>query len=269
MKEKDSHIQKRTGRVGAIIRIVVFLLFFVVFLFSANQVAQYLLEGHAANSAYDELRRDGQIKTSSAEKDANDDTEQENRKQIVSMDFSEMKEINPDVIGWIKCEDTVIDYPVLHTDNNDYYLTHLYNNNINARGSIFMDCVNKSIETDRNLVIYGHNMQDGSMFACLNGYKKQEYYEKHPTMMLYTPEGDFLIELICGTIEDGGKVFARYRFANDKDFESYVNQFIEQSTFQSNAQLMPGDHIITLCTCTYENYNARYALIGRLVPLYE
>ena len=186
-----------------------------------------------------------------------------------AMDFQPLKAVSGEIVGWIRGEGTPIDYPILRADDNAYYLNHLYNGETNKSGSIFMDYRDDPGMGDRNIVLYGHHMGDGSMFASLEKYKAQEYYDSVPTYTLYTPEGDYLIELICGTTEDGNYEFVRFDFESDDDLAAYVESFRKRSTFQSGVTLQPGDRIISLCTCTYDRANARYMVIGRLVPLYE
>lgn len=182
-----------------------------------------------------------------------------------SLDFTILTEANPEIVAWIKGEGTNIDYPVLHTDNNDYYLTHLYTGEYNSSGSIFMDYRNTEIGEDKNSVIYGHHMKNGTMFNKLVNYKDPSFFEKNPTMELYTPGGDYVVELISGTVEDGNNQFVRFDFSGDEDFLRYVEGFRTRSTFKSDVKLSPDDKIISLCTCSYERDNARYMLVGRLV----
>ena len=180
------------------------------------------------------------------------------------VDFAALREINSDICGWLYAEGTRLDYPLLHTDNNEYYLDHLYDGEKNDYGSLFLDFRNSDDFTDRNTVIYGHHMRNGSMFGLLEEYKSQAFYEAFPTMVLHTPGGSYRIELICGTEESGNEEFVRFRFDSEEDFMQYVAAFRERSTFQSDVTLEPGDRIISLCTCSYKNQNARYMLIGRL-----
>ena len=154
-------------------------------------------------------------------------------------DFSSLQAGSPDTVAWITGEDTPIDYPVMHTDNNEYYLSHLYSGEENRYGALFVDCRNTGLFTDPNTVIYGHNMKNDAMFGSLIGYKEQAYYEEHPTMTLYTPDGDYTIELLS------------------------------RSTFSSHGTAVPGDRLVSLCTCTYEQNNARYLVVGRLLPVSE
>lgn len=172
-------------------------------------------------------------------------------------------------MAWITGEDTPIDYPVMHTDNNEYYLSHLYSGEENRYGALFVDCRNTGLFTDPNTVIYGHNMKNDAMFGSLMGYKDQAYYEEHPTMTLYTPDGDYTIELLSGTLESGDREFVWFRFESEEDFTGYIQSLQSRSTFSSHGTAVPGDRLVSLCTCTYEQNNARYLVVGRLLPVSE
>lgn len=180
-------------------------------------------------------------------------------------DFVELWKESQEIVGWLACEGTVIDYPLMHTGNNDFYLKHLYNGEENSSGSLFLDYRNTGTFTDRNTVIYGHNMKNGTMFRTLTNYKSQEYYDEHPILTLYTPNGDYLVELLSGTVEDGTCEFVRFDFATDKELLEYIDALQSRSTFRSEVQAEPGDRLVSLCTCSYEWQNARYMVVGRLV----
>ena len=198
------------------------------------------------------------------------DSPTEQLKPLITMDFSSLQEINPEIIGWIRGEGTGIDYPVMQTDNNSYYLTHLYNGEYNNNGSIFMDYRNNGDLSDKNTVLYGHHMRnDVLMFGSLKEYNDQEFYEANPTMAIYTPDGDYMIELISGTVENGDYEFIRFHFESDEAFLNYVEELRSRSTFTSGVEVQAEDQIISLCTCSYERNNARYMVVGRLVPLYQ
>lgn len=271
--------------------IVVFSFFLMVFMFSAYKVLSNARENDKAESDYSELQAlmrqeeytDTAITTGTTDapsdrKDGDSDAEEDpltiteqtimaDLKQTISMDFSTLKEINPDIIGWIRAEGTNIDYPIAQTDTNEYYLTHLYNNERNSSGTIFADYRNTGDFSDRNTVIYGHHMKNKTMFHALEEYKDQEFYDVNPTMTLFTPDGDYIIELICGTVEDGNYQFAEFNFNSEEDFYEYIEGFRARSTFVSDVVIEPGDRIVSLCTCSYEWKNARYMVIGRLVPI--
>ena len=190
-------------------------------------------------------------------------------KRASQKDFSSLQAGSPDTVAWITGEDTPIDYPVMHTDNNEYYLSHLYSGEENRYGALFVDCRNTGLFTDPNTVIYGHNMKNDAMFGSMMGYKEQAYYEEHPTMTLYTPDGDYTIELLSGRLENGDREFVRFRFESKEDFTGYIQSLQSRSTFSSHGTAVPGDRLVSLCTCTYEQNNARYLVVGRLLPVSE
>ncbi|WP_258106889.1 class B sortase [Christensenella minuta] len=204
----------------------------------------------------------------------NEDAEPENTDVAISaslgrstqMDFASLRAVNEDVVGWILAEGRSVDYPVVHGEDNEYYLTHLFDHKKNKLGTLFVDYRNHGDFSDKNTVVYGHNMKDGSMFASLAEYKDQKYYESFPIMILHTPDGDFKIELFAGIVADGNYEFVRFEFQDDGDFTDYINTLKAKSTFESNTIIRPDDRIITLCTCSHEFNNARYALFGKLIP---
>lgn len=195
--------------------------------------------------------------------------EEKQDKHNDSVDFSSLEEINPDVVAWLTCEGTEIDYPVVLGTDNDYYLRHLFTGERNKLGAIFIDYRNHGNFSDKNTIIYGHNMKDGSMFSSLTKYKNQNYYDSYPAMVLYTPDGDYKIELFAGIIVDGNYESVRFDFKNNHDFQSYIDSLKKMSTFESNTLVNADDQIVTLCTCSYEFNNARYALYGKLTPIWQ
>lgn len=270
-------MMKRRKKIG--ILIVFFCLFSAVFLFSGYQLINNMAKNKAAADAYQELRTELQSSQGSVVPTARVEPAEEAKplpelpsepsQPVVSMDFSGLQEINPEIVGWIKGEGTGIDYPVMQADNNSYYLTHLYNGEYNNNGSIFMDYRNSGDFSDKNTVLYGHHMRNGTMFGDLEQYKDQEFFNAHPVMMLYTPGGDYLIELISGTVEDGTYEFVRFDLENNDSFLNYMEGLRSRSTFISDVEVQIDDQIIALCTCTYDWNNARYMVTGRLVPLYQ
>ena len=274
-------------------KIVAFSFFLVIFLLSSTMALKTVIESSKAKSDYSELQalmRQAEYENTVvatkneaepavtnetglnvAEKPAVANAEPPIiiQRQKTSMDFSALKEINPDIIGWIRAEGTNIDYPIAQTDNNEYYLNHLYNKDWNSNGTIFADYRNTGDFSDRNTVIYGHHMKNGTMFHALEEYKDQDFYDANPTMMLFTPDGDYIIELICGTIEDGNYQFVKFDFDSEESFIQYIEGFRSRSTFVSDVEVQPGDNIVSLCTCSYEWTNARYMVIGKLVPIME
>lgn len=185
----------------------------------------------------------------------------------ITVDFDALKSINEEVAGWIYCEGTAINYPVLQGQDDDYYLSHTYDRTENRAGSIFVEALNAPKFADSNTIIYGHHMKNGSMFATLKNWSEQEYYEKHPVFWLLTPEQNYRIELISGyitpAVSDTYKVFQ----GPGREFTEYLEEAYAKSDFRSDAEWGPNDRFVVLSTCEYVYKDARYVLHGVLVPV--
>ena len=182
--------------------------------------------------------------------------------QVVNEWFSALARINPDVAGWIYLEGCGIDYPIVQAADNDYYLTHLFNGDKNKSGSIFLDFRNDSAFTDRNSVIYGHHMNNGSMFAGIVKYGDQAFYDANPTFELYTPWESCTVQIFAGYAADLQDEAWVLRLEDDADFEQWLDERIRKSAFQSDIRPSAGDRIITLSTCTNTSHDTRFVLFG-------
>ncbi|MDR3277839.1 MAG: class B sortase [Oscillospiraceae bacterium] len=183
------------------------------------------------------------------------------------VDFAGLSEINSEVTAWLRCGGTNIDYPVAQGADNSYYLTHLFNRNQNKAGTLFIDSRNKPGFTDANTIIYGHNMRNHSMFWTLTRYKSQAFFNSHPTMKLITPDGNYVLELFAGYVANPQQEDAwQIRFASAADFESWLETARARSSFTSGVSVTAADRVVTLSTCSYEFSDARYILVGKLVP---
>lgn len=183
-----------------------------------------------------------------------------------SVDFKALARINPDVVAWIICEDTRINYPVVQGDDNAYYLRHLFDGKNNGAGSLFVDTNNEPGFVDLNTVIYGHNMKDKSMFATILEYKNQEFFNQHPTMILLTPDGNYIIELFSGYVANVEDKCWKLWFSSNIEFEQWITDTKLRSSFKSSVEAGISDRFITLSTCSNEFDNARYVVVGKLVP---
>ena len=186
---------------------------------------------------------------------------------VAEIDFAALKEVNSDVVAWICCPDTVINYPVVLGGDNEYYLTHLVDGTENGNGTLFIDRKNARDFSDENTVIYGHHMQSGKMFACLVEYADQAYYDAHPIIYLVTPEAKYKIELFSGYTTTFDSSAYMLRFSSSHDYAEWLREVARKSDFKANMHLSTNDHIITLSTCAYSFYDARYVVHGRLTQV--
>lgn len=184
----------------------------------------------------------------------------------ITVDFDALRRVNEDVAGWIYCEGTVIDYPVMQGKDNDLYLHHAYDRSYSVSGSIFVDAQNRRGFMDSNTIIYGHHMKNGSMFASLSGWADQHYYEAHPVMWLLTPERDYKIILFSGYTTSADSDTYTMFSEPTQELKEYLGNVAAKSDFHAEAELPADGHYVVLSTCAYVFDNARYVLHGRLVP---
>lgn len=180
------------------------------------------------------------------------------------VDFEGLLEINEDCVGWILIEDTAVNYPIVQSEDNSYYLNRLFDGTWNIVGSIFLDYRVADDFSYRNSPIYGHRMNDGSMFADLLHYKEQEFYDLHPIGYLLTPEQNYQIEFFAGVLEPTDGSAWDYEFDSDEEFEDWIQAAKEKSCFESDVNPEVTDKIVTLSTCTRESGYVRLVLYGRL-----
>ncbi len=186
-----------------------------------------------------------------------------------TVDFDMLKELNPDIVGWLYSPDTVINYPIVQGSDNDYYLYHLADGTCNRNGCLFVDCKNAGDFSDENTIIYGHHMASGSMFASLVNYASQSYYEAHPFMYLITEETVYRLELFAGYTTTADSDAYVMQFASAGIFKNWMAEICQKSDFLTMTAPTDGDRIVTLSTCAYAFDNARYVVHGRLVKLSE
>lgn len=180
----------------------------------------------------------------------------------ITIDFNSLLEKNNDVVGWIYCQDTPINYPVVQAENNDYYLRRDLNGKYLVSGTVFVDYRNGTIGEDGNYIIYGHNMKDGTMFSSLTKYKEQSYYDDHPILYYVTPNADYKIELYAGIVVKRD-VLIYVPNPDETDLDNFLIDAKEKSTFKSEVEITENDTLITLSTCSYEYNHARYIVIGK------
>ena len=164
--------------------------------------------------------------------------------------FAALKETNSDVIGWITVPGTLIDYPIVQTDNNDYYLDHSITGTYLNSGTIFADYRNSGDFTDRNTVIYGHNMSSGSMFANLSKFKGSGFFKRTPYIYIHTENGIYVYRVFSVYETNKYNPYIRVSFSSDNDFIEWAKSR-QSSSLRSVSYKFDGDEkIITLSTCT-------------------
>lgn len=170
--------------------------------------------------------------------------------------FIQLKNINSDCIGWIKIDDTNIDYPVVKGTDNKFYLSHNFYKEMDKVGCIFMDYQNSGVELDKNIILYGHNMNDKSMFASLNNYLDDEFYNKHKFVVFefLGIKYEYEIFSVYTTTEYD---WMRINFSEENMFNQYLTIINKKSVINNNKQYSNKDKILTLSSCTNRVNNER------------
>lgn len=184
------------------------------------------------------------------------------------INFDELLAINTDIIGWLEMESVDISYPIVQSDDNDYYLHRTFRKQDNFAGSIFLDYLNNPNFSNRNNIVYGHNMKNGSMFGILKQYQNQEKYDKSKYFWIYTPTRIYKYEIfsasVVGTYSDSYQI----SFADRDDFKEFLDQAKSQSMIKTTAKVSYNDTVVTLSTCTGDSAT-RFIVQGKRVRTYE
>ena len=185
------------------------------------------------------------------------------------VDFEQLKEVNEDIIGWIRVNALGISYPIVQGEDNDYYLHRTFEGVENFAGCIFMEYQNNPDMTDKNTIIYGHNMKNGSMFGKLKNFRETETYESNPYFWVYTPDKVYRYDIFsCAEVDVFGDTY-QIRFSDDEAFMKFVDNAQARSVADGSwVEVTEEDTVMTLSTCT-GNDATRFVVQGKLGKVYK
>jgi len=170
------------------------------------------------------------------------------------IDFNKLKEINKDTVGWLKVNGTDIEYVVVKANDNSYYLDHNVENEYNKAGWIFADYKNKLDGTDKNIVIYGHNRRDGSMFASLKNILKEEWYSNPENRkIIFITENEASIYEVFSIYQIEAEDYYITTDFKNEEFLEYIQTVKNRSIKDFNIQVSGEDNLLTLSTCGNDN----------------
>lgn len=199
-------------------------------------------------------------------------TESEEGVPEVLYKYEDLYNQNKSLIGWVKIADTVIDYPVMQTVNNEYYLEHNFYQEYDKNGSIFLDAACSVYPRSTNLIIYGHHMKSGKMFGSLQKYQNESYYEKHKYIQFDSiyEEGTYEVMYVFRdkvySQEDVNFKYYEFVDANsEEEFNSYMDEMAAISYYDTGVVAQYGDQLLTLSTCDYQQDNGRFVVVARRV----
>lgn len=193
----------------------------------------------------------------------------ENNKQD-EINLKSLYEINNDLIGWLKIENTELNYPVVKSKIKNFYLRKDFYKKYSSYGTPFL--ANECNENSNNLIIYGHHMKNRKMFGCLEDYKRKEFYNENKIIDFYTLNKEKTIKTeyeifsVFKTVVYSSNSFKYYTYADfnsENEFDYFISKVKENSLYETNVKPQYGDKFIMLSTCEYSNKNGRLVVIAR------
>lgn len=182
------------------------------------------------------------------------------------IDFDSLREINSDIVAWIYYESTNINYPIVQGSDNDYYLHITFEGTWAIGGTLFVDAITEDPFNQFNTIVYGHHMQDHSMFGDIKDLKDPEYAKKHPQFELITPDQKYHMKICAFLNQPSDSEIYTTNFHADGDKQEYIDLINSLATYTTDETMRPDDKLVVLSTCAYEYQNARYMVICKLVP---
>jgi sortase B len=231
------------------IKVILIILLSAVLIYSGVNIGSYLYDGYSSRALNEGLRKEYHQLRCADPADP----------------FKSLLEMNKDVVGWIKIPGTEIDYPVVQTEDNEFYLKHNLKKERSSRGSIFMDYRNSNDEKDHNTIIYGHNMKDGCMFAGLSIYKDRSFYADHAFIEYDSLQQTMRWQIFSVYLTEPNSDLLQVSFINDVEYAQYLDMIKSRSKYETDVKVTKDDKILTLVTCSYEFKNARLVIHAKRV----
>lgn len=187
-------------------------------------------------------------------------------------EYKNLFNMNKKLIGWLKIDDTIIDYPVMQTYDNEYYLNHNTNQEKDSNGALFLDKDCDVLKPSTNLIIYGHHMKSGRMFGNLDEYASESYYKDHSVIQFDTiyEKGTYEVMYVFRSkvYSEAEVVFKYYQFIDcysEQEFDSYMQEMAEMSLYDTGVTAKYGDRLLTLSTCDNSVEDGRFVVVARRV----
>lgn len=281
-KEAVTKPKKKNKLVNKIIYFALLAFFISVFAYSAYYIASYAVESKQNGDSYTNLAEQvGILRGENANEDTSGATigttpaggEDEGGEASSSIlpEYQALYEMNPHLVGWINVPGTNIDYPVMQSvDEPNLYLDHDFYGESSKWGCIYVREACDIFTPGDNVVIYGHHMKDGTMFAALDAYKKKDYWEENQYLTFDTiyERHTYQIIAVFKTSANIGQGFAYHIFntaENEEEFDAFMESVHEIQMYDTGLTAEYGDMLITLSTCEYTLNNGRFVVIAKRV----
>lgn len=234
--------------------ILFFIIFLVLFIYSLINIINWKTDVDDNDNLQNKIKNSITI------------DEHEDSKIKYNVDFNTLKKINNEVVAYIKVNNTNIDYVVVKGSDNSYYLNHNFEKKVNIAGWIFADYHNKFDELDKNIIIYGHNTKDGSMFGTLINILNKDWYENEDNhqVVLVTEKGTYYYQVFSTYSIKPEDYYINTEFNNEFDFDIFIKNLKSRSIYNYGVDVSKDDKILTLSSCI-GNGNKRVVLHAKLI----
>lgn len=248
-------------------------IFFVVclFLFVGGLAVggNYFLKQKENENIYEKVREEKKVLPKQETKEESEETDEASESVEIPVDFEKLQEMNPDIYAWIEIPGTEVNYPIVQSANDrGYYLDHTIEGEEGLPGSIYTENLNTMTFADKNTVVYGHNMRDGSMFGGLKQYVDRKYMEEHKKIYIYTPKHIYTYEVFGAVTYDDRHLLLSYDFNNAEEYQAFLDslsQVRNMNTYlNKDCPVTAEDRILTLSTCT-SNERQRFLVEAVLI----
>ncbi|MFJ5765440.1 class B sortase [Lysinibacillus sp. NPDC093210] len=246
-------------------------LYLAIFLYSGFALVKYVYTYYESSKSLKEVQTIYAETLATIQEEVVADDEVSNAeiksKYTIRPQFHDLLAVNNRIVGWISVDNTKLNNPILHADNNEFYLNHNYKDRQSRAGSVFMDYRNDALDISRNTILYGHAMKDGTMFGSLKNYLNQDYANAHRTIYLDTLYEGYDVEVFAAYETTIDFYYIETEFKTDEDFIQFIGEVQKRSTIDMNVDVGPDDKIITLSTCkdSVMSDDHRFVVQGKLV----
>lgn len=271
---RNSH-RKRKLRFKKWVIIVFFLFFLGLLSISSIGIYFWLNDNKEIKNIQDKVIEDTSVK----EKKDNENTENINppenksddywdyiKMNLLEVDFQDLLRKNPDTVGWIQVNGTNINYPIVQTTNNDYYLHHAFDKSPNDAGWVFMDYRNNATTFDQNTIIYAHSRYNGTMFGSLKNILESSWYndKNNYIIRLSTPTENTMWQVFSVYTIEKESYYITTNFQTEAEYSEFLNTMKSRSNVNFSATINPSDKVLTLSTCK-DNFGSRVVMHAKLI----
>jgi sortase B len=274
-------------------RKIIFIILLAAFFFSSIMIAKREVDSYKTKTLNNELSKIQEkiniIETSSNSHNISDHMddletmdkskmiaerkriEEENKNNEIRAKVDQLSKINSDIKGWIRIENSLVNYPVVQTDDNSFYLKHDVAKNKNQYGTIFIDEINDVSNPEKlqgqNIILYGHHMKNGdeSMFGSLERFRKAEFFNANDSIILNLFPESFKFQIFGVYLVNQDFDYRNTRLGTDQDIKNLIYRLMKEHIQFREVTLTPNDTILTLSTCAYDFEDARLVVMAKLI----